>query len=275
MHSFARHLVGKGLEVLLDERVELPPVGGTLRRLPEPRLSDEADLFVAIGGDGTMLHAVHLAAARGVPLLGINRGRLGFLADVTADEMLARFDDVLAGRFERDERTMLAASIARAGCDTQHCLALNDVVVQKHETGRMIELETWIGGSFVNTHCGDGLVIATSTGSTAYALSCGGPIIHPELDAFVLAPICPHTLSDRPIVIPRDNPIEVRLVERAETRANVTFDGQVLGELEGDARLVIGPATPRVTLIHPPGHDYYRILRSKLHWGRSARNGAA
>lgn len=273
MHSFARHLVGKNIEVLLDERVELPPVGGALRRVPESRLSDEADLFVALGGDGTMLHAVHLAAARGVPLLGINRGRLGFLADVTADEMLARFDDVLAGRFERDERTMLAASIARAGHDTQHCLALNDIVVQKHETGRMIELETWIGGSFVNTHCGDGLVIATSTGSTAYALSCGGPIIHPDLDAFVLAPICPHTLSDRPIVIPRDNPIEVRLVERAETRANVTFDGQVLGELEGDARLVIGPATPRVTLIHPPGHDYYRILRSKLHWGRSARNG--
>jgi len=274
MHSFARHLVGKGLQVLIDERFDLPAVGGPLRRVTESALAVEADLIVAIGGDGTMLHAVHLVADRGVPLLGINRGRLGFLADVTADEMLARFDDVLAGRFERDERTLLAASISGTGGEARSCLALNDVVVQKHETGRMIELETWIGGRFVNTHCGDGLVIATSTGSTAYALSCGGPIIHPDLDAFVLAPICPHTLSDRPIVIPRDNPIEVRLVERAETRANVTFDGQVLGELEGDARLVIGPATPRVTLIHPPGHDYYRILRSKLHWGRSARSGS-
>ena len=274
MHDFARHLAACSLQVLVDERFELPPVGGSLRRVPEVELCAEADLVVAIGGDGTMLHAVHLVAGRGVPLLGINRGRLGFLADVTADEMLARFDDVLAGRFERDERTLLEAAISNPDGATQRCFALNDVVVQKHETGRMIELETWIGGSFVNTHCGDGLVIATSTGSTAYALSCGGPIIHPDLDAFVLAPICPHTLSDRPIVIPRDNPIEVRLVERAATRANVTFDGQVLGELEGDARLVIGPATARVTLIHPPGHDYYRILRSKLHWGRSARNGS-
>jgi len=155
------------------------------------------------------------------------------------------------------------------------CEALNDVVIQKLDTGRMIELETWIGGAFVNTHGGDGLVIATSTGSTAYALSCGGPIIHPSLDALVLAPISPHTLSDRPIVIGRDSQVEVRVASHSSARAQVTFDGAVLGELDRDSRLVVGKASNVITLIHPHGHDYFRILRSKLHWGRSARNMAA
>lgn len=273
MLLFARHLLGRGLAVLVDRRSALAE--DAVERVAECDLAAAADLIVAIGGDGTMLHAAQLVAGRGVPLLGINRGRLGFLADVPADQMLARFDDVLDGRYVRDERTMLAAELVASGGTARRCFAMNDVVVQKHETGRMIELETWIDGAFVNTHGGDGLVIATSTGSTAYALSCGGPIIHPALDAFVLAPICPHTLSDRPIVVPRDHRIEIRLVERAHTRAHVTFDGQLLGELEGDACLVVGPASERVTLIHPPGHDYYRILRSKLHWGRSGRNGGS
>jgi NAD+ kinase len=273
MLAFARHLLARGLAVLVDRDCALPEPA--VARVPETELAASADLIVAIGGDGTMLHAAQLVAGRGVPLLGINRGRLGFLADVPAEQMLARFDDVLDGRYVRDERTMLAAELVAGGGHARRCFAMNDVVVQKHGTGRMIELETWIDGAFVNAHGGDGLVIATSTGSTAYALSCGGPIIHPALDAFVLAPICPHTLSDRPIVVPRDHRIEIRLVERAETGANVTFDGQLLGELEGDACLVIGPASERVTLIHPPGHDYYRILRSKLHWGRSGRNGGA
>ena len=153
----------------------------------------------------------------------------------------------------------------------RRCHALNDIVIQRYETGRMIELATWIGGAFVNSHGGDGLVIATPTGSTAYALSCGGPIMHPHLDAVVIAPISPHTLSDRPIVVRRDSEIEVRLNGRTTSRAQITFDGTTLGDLERDGRLVVGPARETVTLLHPHGHDYYRILRSKLHWGRSAR----
>ena len=152
--------------------------------------------------------------------------------------------------------------------------SLNDVVLQKWDTGRMLDFETWIDGRYVNTHGGDGLVAATSTGSTAYALSCGGPIIEPSLDALVLAPITPHTLSDRPIVLSRQCRVELRLVARAPTNAQVTCDGVPLGNLHPDGRLTIGPAAQHVTLLHPPGYDYFRILRSKLHWGHSVRHGS-
>jgi NAD+ kinase len=137
----------------------------------------------------------------------------------------------------------------------------------------MVELEVWIDGRFVNTHGGDGLVIASSTGSTAYALSCGGPIIHPSLGAIVIAPISPHTLSDRPIVIHRESRIEIRLVARSGSRAQVTCDGVIFGDLESPSKLAIEPAAESITLLHPPGHDYFRLLRSKLHWGRSGRSG--
>jgi NAD+ kinase len=168
---------------------------------------------------------------------------------------------------------LLEARLARADGQAAVCRVLNDVVVQRHESGRMVELEFWIDGRFVNAHGGDGLVIASSTGSTAYALSCGGPIMHPSLDAVVIAPISPHTLSDRPIVVSRSSRIEVRLVKRSATHAQVTGDGVLLGDLDADSCLVIEPASSSVTLLHPPGHDYFRLLRSKLHWGRSARDG--
>jgi NAD+ kinase len=145
------------------------------------------------------------------------------------------------------------------------------VVLQKWESGRMLDFETWIDGQYVNTHGGDGLIVATATGSTAYALSCGGPILHPQLDALVVAPICPHTLSDRPIVIHGNSQIEIRLVQRPKAKAQVTCDGTMLGDLTPQDRLLIGPAAQKVTLLHPVGHDYYRILRSKLHWGRGGQ----
>jgi len=150
-------------------------------------------------------------------------------------------------------------------------LALNDVVLQRRDTGRMLDYETRIGGQYVNTHMGDGLIVATPTGSTAYALSCGGPIINPRLDAVVVIPICPHTLSDRPVVIPANQHIEVTLLERDNTNAEVSVDGHTLGELQPDDRLVIEDSLSRITLIHPPGYDYYEILRSKLNWGRDSR----
>jgi len=276
MASLARHLLHRGLSVAMDESGQVPDMPPDVRPLPLVQLADESDLIVAVGGDGTMLYAAQLAIGRSVPLLGINRGRLGFLVDVSPAEMNSSLDAVLAGDYEEDRRTLLAARLERPeDGEPMACEALNDVVIQKLDTGRMIELETWIGGAFVNTHGGDGLVIATSTGSTAYALSCGGPIIHPSLDALVLAPISPHTLSDRPIVIGRDSQVEVRVASHSSARAQVTFDGAVLGELDRDSRLVVGKASNVITLIHPHGHDYFRILRSKLHWGRSARNMAA
>ena len=270
----ASHLRARGVTVALDRDAAVDGLPEGLVRKPVGELGDDADLIVAIGGDGTLLFAAQLALARGVPLIGVNRGRLGFLTDVLPDEMVANVDDVLAGRFETDRRQLLSARLLHADGSGRKHLSLNDVVVQRQESGRMLELEVWIDGAFVNSHGGDGLVIATSTGSTAYALSCGGPIIHPALGAVVIAPISPHTLSDRPIVLGRESRIEVRLVARSGTRAQVTCDGVVLGGLAADSRLVIAPATEFITLLHPPGHDYFRLLRSKLHWGRSGRSAS-
>jgi NAD+ kinase len=146
--------------------------------------------------------------------------------------------------------------------------------MQKYQTGHLVDFETWIDGRYVNTHGGDGLVVASATGSTAYALSCGGPIVEPGLDVIVVTPICPHTLSDRPIVVSARARIEVRLVERPDTNAEVTCDGRVLGALSPGERLVIGPSGRRITLLHPTGYDYYRLLRSKLHWGRRSFDAA-
>ena len=273
MTTLARHLRSRGLVVLVDRSVTVGGLPKDVERRAAAELARDADLIVAIGGDGTMLYAAQLAIGRDIPLLGINRGRLGFLTDVSPDDMLESFDTILQGRYETDVRNLLEARLTHGDGPAAVRRALNDVVVQRHESGRMVELETWIGGRFVNTHGGDGLVIASSTGSTAYALSCGGPIIHPSLDAVVIAPISPHTLSDRPIVVGRNNRVEVRLVERSATRAQITCDGMLLGDLDASSNLVIEPAASGITLLHPPGHDYFRLLRSKLHWGRSARNG--
>ncbi len=272
--TLAGHLRARELTVFFDQAAAIDGLPQGLVRMPVADFGKEADLIVAIGGDGTMLFAAQLALGRGVPLLGVNRGRLGFLTDVLPDEMLGNVDAILEGRYETDVRRLLAASLSSPPGGELTCRALNDVVVQRHETGRMVELEVRIDGRFVNTHGGDGLVIASSTGSTAYALSCGGPIIHPSLGAVVIAPISPHTLSDRPIVFSRDGRIEIRVVERPGARAQVTCDGVLFGDLEARSRLQIGPATESITLLHPPGHDYFRLLRSKLHWGRSGRPGA-
>ncbi|MGA0706990.1 MAG: NAD(+) kinase [Steroidobacteraceae bacterium] len=270
--ALAEHLRRGGREVICEAGPLAELFGELAGAVPATVLARRADLVVAVGGDGTMLYAAQLVLGADTPLLGINRGRLGFLTDISPPEMIARLDEVLAGQYQDDVRALLTARLERAGQEPLTCDALNDVVVQKHATGRMIEFDTRIDGVYVNTHGGDGLVVATSTGSTAYALSCGGPIIHPRLDALVIAPISPHTLSDRPIVVGRHSAIEVRLLERSETRAEVTFDGNLLGELDHGDRLLLGAAERSVTLLHPHGHDFFRILRSKLHWGRSARN---
>jgi NAD+ kinase len=272
MRTLAHHLLGKGhaVRVIADEALALDGAG--VNTVPETELAPGADLIVAVGGDGAMLHAARMAAMADVPVLGVNRGRLGFLADVGPEQMLQSLDDALGGRCQAERRMLLAAQLLADGRPID-ALALNDVVVAKRETGRMVDVRTWVDGAYVNTHVGDGFIIATPTGSTAYALSCGGPIVHPSLDAVVLVPVCPHTLSDRPIVVPADSVVEIELADRFESRAQVVCDGIVLCDLDPGVRLRIERARVSATLLHPPGHDYYRILRSKLHWGRGTRDG--
>jgi len=256
------------IEPLEQLRAHLTKAGVTLLAGEEV---DNADLVMAIGGDGTMIYASRLTRESGTPILGINRGRLGFLADVTPEEMLTSIDHVLQGNYTTDSRLLLQAYLLRSSGDQQVAFALNDVVLQRRETGRMVDFETRIAGQYVNTHSGDGLVVATPTGSTAYALSCGGPIIEPQLDAVVVVPICPHTLTDRPIVIAADQSVEVSLLQRDDTKAEITVDGFSMGDIRPGDKLQISAANDRVTLVHPPGYDFYGILRSKLFWGRDNR----
>ncbi len=271
MQLLAEHLQTVGVDVIAESTDDFNLAA---REVSETGIARQADLIIAIGGDGTMLYAARIAFDHKVPLLGVNRGRLGFLADITPTEMLQSVDQVLAGNYSRESRLLLETERVRDGKVDRRAIALNDVVLQRRETGRMVDFETRIDGHFVNSHSGDGLIVATPTGSTAYALSCGGPIIQPELASVVLVPICPHTLSDRPIVVPSSLEIEIRLLERVDTKAEVTVDGLTLGGLQPDDRLFIRDAGSRVTLIHPPGYDYYEILRSKLNWGRDGRRRA-
>jgi NAD+ kinase len=268
MLSLASHFYARGQRALIDPGVDLAFPKDSIVACPEQLFAKRAELIIAIGGDGTLLYAARLVAGNAVPLLGINRGRLGFLTDVSPNSMLEDVDTVLAGRYTEDRRSLLAARLERRGAPAVRALALNDVVVNKWETGRTMDFETSINGRFVNSHGGDGIVIATATGSTAYALSCGGPIVEPDLEVWVLAPISPHTLSDRPIVVRAGSKIQLRLADRPDSRAQVTCDGTAIGDLEQGDDLFVEGADAQITLLHPPGYDYYRLLRSKLHWGR-------
>jgi len=263
------HLAGRSVQVLVSEDAQLPP-DAPVKRVPEREFGARADLVIAVGGDGTLLYGARLVARHGVPLIGVNRGRLGFLTDVMPQDMLPSVDAALAGELEEDQRPLLRARLSRPDGQVAESFAMNDVVMQKHDTGRTLDFETRIDGTYVNTHDADGIIVASPTGSTAYALSCSGPIIEPHLPALVIVPICAHTLSDRPIVVAADSLVEVVLLERPDTQANVTCDGMLLGEIACEDRLEVTTARERVTLLHPKGHDYYRLLRSKLHWGRGS-----
>jgi NAD+ kinase len=261
-------------ELLARELTVLAPQDAAASRLPAgviptplPQLIERTDLMIAIGGDGTLLYAAGLVAEHEIPLLGINRGRLGFLTDVLPQDMVRCLTAVLAGDCEADRRALLQARLTSPAGAEIRGFALNDVVFNRLESGRMLDFETHIDGRYVNSHGGDGMVVATATGSTAYALSCGGPIVDPRLHVLVVAPICPHTLSDRPIVVPGDSRIDIRLSAQSRVGAQVTCDAGILGELKAGGRLEIVPAGRAITLLHPPGYDYFRLLRSKLHWG--------
>lgn len=268
LRVLAAHLVARGTRVLVAEAVPRDAVPQAVARLADDEMARHADLVVAIGGDGSMLYAARRVAAAGVPLLGINRGRLGFLADVGPGDMLARVDEVLLGDYESERRLLLQAEILDGRRLVATGLALNDIVVNRHDPGRMLEIRTFIDGRYVNTHRGDGFIVATATGSTAYSLSCGGPIVAPALDAVLLVPICPHTLSERPIIVPSAVVTEIMLSEGHTARAGVICDGEVAGDLLPGRSLRVRAAGERVELLHPRGYDYFKILREKLHWGR-------
>ncbi len=239
--------------------------------LPGPELAARVDLIVAIGGDGTLLRAARSVATDEVPLVGVNLGRLGFLTDVSPEQMLHIIDAVLAGDYIEERRLMLEARLEGPDQLSDAMLALNDVAAKVGKSGHMQDFATWVDGVYVNTHGGDGLIVATATGSTAYALSCGGPIIQPAVNALVMVPICPHTLSDRPLVIPTSCKIEVRIQPRFDDLAQVSCDGEHLGEIGADDTLTISVADRTVRLLHPHGYDYFELLRSKLRWGQTER----
>lgn len=268
--TLATLLTDRGVDVVVNQDCKVDFGGAKVATASEndfPRLSD---LIVTVGGDGTMLYASRLVGASGTPLLGVNRGRLGFLADITPKEVATHMNAVLDGAYIQDQRMVLKATLRRDEQVVSESLALNDVVLQRWEMGRMLEVATHVDDTYVNTHRGDGLIVTTPTGSTAYSLSCDGPIMHPALNAIAIVPICPHTLSDRPIVVDGRSAIDIALVARHTTNAQAVCDGQPMGEMTGNETLRVAQADFSIVMIHPASHDYFKILRSKLHWGRSA-----
>jgi len=284
----AGHLRVRGRAVLLDgtctDLLGLPGHSA----LASEELAQRCDLAVVVGGDGTLLGAARSLGHAGVPLVGINLGRLGFLADVSPDQIEGCLDRILDGAYAEEARCMLSAWVEPGtteapggeaqGCQATPLLALNDVVIHKWNTARMIEFETYIDGVFVNAQRSDGIIVATPTGSTAYALSGGGPLVHPSLDVMVLVSICPHTLSNRPLVVPGNSRIEIRVCGFDQGHVHITCDGQTNLSPQPHARVMVRRTDRPVRLLHPEGHDHYAILRAKLGWGGhppSAAQGAA
>jgi NAD+ kinase len=269
LNQIALHLRQRQVRVMVDESsARLIPDNG-LEIASRAMIGEQCDLAIVMGGDGTMLNAARSLVDYEVPILGVNLGRLGFLADVSPSEIPHSLDAVLNGHFREARRSLLHAQVVRADRVTGEADALNDVVVHKREVARMIEVDAFLDGRFLNTYRADGLIISTPTGSTAYALAGGGPIIHPGLEAVVLVPICPHTLSHRPIVVKADSVIEVVLNAANTTQTQITCDGQISLSIEPGDRIVIRKKDRKVRLLHPLNHDYFKLLRAKLSWGLS------
>ncbi len=258
----------RDIELVLDKCcAELVDVGDN-QVVDKTELGKHCDLAIAIGGDGTMLMAAHLLCDDKVPLLGINMGHVGFLSDIPADAIAGNLDAILGGNYVEDVRFLLRGQVFRDEKCILEDYALNDVIIQKWNIARLVQLETFVNDAFVHRHRSDGLIVATPTGSTAYALSGGGPVVHPALDALVLVPICPHSLTNRPIVVNGDSEVEVVVGTREVDQARLTFDGEIMLELAPSDRIVIKKKDRKIHLIHPPDHDQFHILREKLHWSK-------
>jgi NAD+ kinase len=267
LNSLIVYLQSSEIDFILDQGSSALADQTGLPAMKENEFDADCDLAIAIGGDGTMLKAAHLACQHEIPLLGINRGRLGFLADIPADAFEEHLNAIFAGTFVEDERVMLQVEVIREGKSLLKSDAFNDVILQKWNIARLVEFETYVDGSFVHRQRSDGLIVTTPTGSTAYALSGGGPILHPSLDALALVPICPHALTNRPIVIDGNSMIEIVVGTREIDHARLTCDGDVEIELAPGDRVRVQKKDKKIKLIHPQGHDHFSILRAKLQWG--------
>ncbi|VAW72983.1 NAD kinase [hydrothermal vent metagenome] len=264
--TLSGELERRNLSILLDPTAAAYFDAPSASVMDRTELITHCDLAIVVGGDGTLLNASRSLARANVPVLGVNLGRLGFLADVSPNEMCERLNEILAGEYEEEHRSLLHATVLRADEVVSESNALNDVVVHKWDIARMIEVDTHIDDRYLNTVRADGLIVSTPTGSTAYALSGGGPILDPGLDALVLVPICPHTLSNRPIVVSDKVQIDIRLHGDTYSKAQITCDGQVNFALIGGDLIRIQKEGYALRLIHPRGHDHFDIMRKKLHW---------
>ncbi|VFM95950.1 MAG: NAD+ kinase [Candidatus Kentron sp. G] len=254
------------VNVFIDaENVPAVQVGAKAIATDSGTLAQRCDLAIVVGGDGTFLHAARSLANCNPPVLGINLGRLGFLTDVMPTEMTDCLEDVFRGNFQEEQRFLLNVIIVRGNEPIFETVVLNDVVAHKWHIARLITFEAYIDSQLVYSQRADGLIVSTPTGSTAYALSSGGPIMHPSLNAIALVPICPHTLSNRPIVVDAKSHIEI-VMESEQLDASVTCDGQTAIDLEPGDRILIQKRDKCLHLIHPVGHDYYSTLRLKLNW---------
>ncbi len=267
--ELSEHLTRGGAHVLLDEGTAELVRDHKIEVASRQGIGSRCDLVVVVGGDGTLLNAARSLTDYDVALLGINRGRLGFLTDISPAHMGERLDEILRGHYTSEDRLLLHTYIEREGQNISESTAFNDVVVHKWDVARMIEFRTYINDKFVHLMRSDGLIVSTPTGSTAYALSGGGPILHPNIHSVVLVPICPHTMSNRPIVVDASSIIRIEVSDNTRSPAQITCDGQInLGLVSGD-RVIIRKKDRPVRLIHPQDHNYFDVLRAKLRWSES------
>ena len=264
LEEIAQFLLRQGAEVSLERQTALNTGITDFPALDADELGRHCDLAVVLGGDGTMLGIARRLAHHGTPLVGINQGRLGFITDISVGDFAQTLSPMLAGDYEEEHRTMLEGGVMRDGASIFEAFALNDVVVSRGATASMVELKIDIGAEFVANLRADGLIIGSPTGSTAYALSAGGPILHPGIAGFVLVPIAPHDLSNRPIVLPDTGEISIEII--AGRDVSVNFDMQTLASLLHGDRIVVRRSPHQVRFLHPRGWSYYATLRRKLHW---------
>jgi NAD+ kinase len=260
-------LRGAGYRVVLEESTAAHLALDGIEALSTAEIGKVACAAIVMGGDGTMLGIARQLAPWDVPLIGINQGRLGFMTDIPIDRMIPVLSDILEGRSTAEKRTLLQAKVMRDGIEMAQGLAVNDVVVSRGAGAGMVELKVEVDGKFMYAQRSDGLIISTPTGSTAYALSAGGPLLHPSLQGIVLVPIAPHALSNRPIVVPEVSEIVVEILNGRDTSVN--FDMQTFASLQVGDRIVISRSPNTITFLHPHGWSYYDTLREKLHWNEN------
>lgn len=268
--TLADFLKSRGIQVLVEEGTAALVGANGYPVAAYARIGERADLAIVLGGDGSMLTAARQLVEADVPLVGVNQGRLGFMTDLARETMLDGVADLLDGQFKSEQRFLLDTLVRRDGAAVFQTQALNDVVVNKGDLGRMIEFAVSIDGEFIYNQRSDGLIIATPTGSTAYALSANGPILHPGVPGIALVPLCPHALSNRPITVSDSSRIEI--VVHPPHSARVHADGQEKFDLEAGDRVSVARSARSIRFLHPLGYSYFAMLREKLHWSETPRS---